>query len=337
MDQSELPVRLTDRTLAEPPRQLLLVQLSPFKSVVQTLPAISDIAARWPDAAIDWAVDSRFADVPRLHPSIRRVIPLPVAGEPLRLLSRLRVLRGPLRELREQRYDLIWDCQGVVNSAVVCRLARGALRVGYRAEDCVGAPMAARAYGIHFARPRGLHGTGVRRVFAHAAFDTDTSCLPDYAIDRRFTHTPDGSPPAAFLAHGASSPENLWPEDRWKTLAQQLVALGLRVVLTWSHDTERARARRIAQALPAGSADILDRKSVMNLLDVIAESRLVVGVDTGFTHAAAALRRPVVALFVDGDASAFAPSSPERARTLGGNGQVPSADAVLTACRELLS
>ncbi|WP_449371335.1 lipopolysaccharide heptosyltransferase I [Thiomonas sp.] len=337
MTQGQFPLQWGQGTLPTAPRRLLLVQLSAMGDQVQTLPAVSDIAARWPDLEIDWAVDSRFADIPRLHPAVRHVFALPLkALQQQRRLAAWRELRAALRELRAQRYDLIWDPHSVLKSAIVCRLARGALRVGYRAQDCGGEPLAARAYHLHYARPVGLHGTQGRRVFARDVLDTDLRRPVDYAIDQRYAHeSGTAENDTVFLAHGASKPEKLWPLDHWQALAARLVRSGLRLQLTWGNAAEQERAQRIVADLPAGSAQILDRLSLLDMLPIIAQSRMVIGVDTGFTHLAAALRRPVVGLFVSTGPELFTPTSSNLARTLGGDGVTPDIDAVWQAVEAL--
>ena len=339
MTRPSLPLRWGEHGLPAAPRSILLVQISAMGDQVQTLPAVSDIAARWPGVFIDWAVDARFADIPRLHPAVRRVFALPLKEVQRRpqSLAAWRSLLAVIRVLRAETYDLVWDPHSVLKSAIVARLARSPLHVGYRAQDCGGEPLAARAYGLRFTRPPGIHGTEGRRVFAQTVLDTDPSGPVDYAVDRHFPYRPDPvALPAVLLAHGASKPEKLWPLDHWQQLAARLAARGLRILLAWGNDAELERAKQIAQGLPAGSVQILGRRSLLDMLGVIAQCRLVVGVDTGFTHMAAALRRPVVGLFVSTGTELFTPASVELARTLGGNGITPSVDAAWDAACLLL-
>ncbi|SCC92346.1 putative Lipopolysaccharide heptosyltransferase I [Thiomonas sp. X19] len=339
MTRAQLPLRWGEASLPQAPRSLLLVQISAMGDQVQTLPAVSDIAARWPGIAIDWAVDARFADIPRLHPAVRRVFALPlkaVQNAPASAAAWRRLL-AQLRALRAQTYDLVWDPHSVLKSAIVARLAKSPLRVGYRAQDCGGEPLAALAYRLHFARPLSMHGTEGRRVFAQAVLDTDLARPIDYAIDQRFPYQHDpAAPPTVFLAHGASKPEKLWPLGHWQQLAARLVEQGLRLQVAWGNAAERERAQRIIEGLPTGAAQILDRRGLLDMLHIIAQCRLVIGVDTGFTHMAAALRRPVVGLFVSTGPELFTPTSPAIARALGGNSVTPSVDAAWNAAHELL-
>ncbi len=333
-----LPLHWGEAGLAAAPRRMLLVQLSAMGDQVQTLPAVSDIAARWPGIAIDWAVDARFADIPRLHPAVRQVFALPLkAVQQQRSLAKLRELHSVVRALRAEPYDLVWDPHSVLKSAIVSRLARSPLRVGYRAQDCGGEPLAARAYHLHFARPVGAHGTWGRRVFAQAVLDTDATRPTRYRISERLD-IPAASQTHILFAHGVSRPHREWAEDQWIELGRLLIGHGQRIKLTWGNDRERERALRIQSALPNESVVISSPPpNLAALLRYIGESRIVVGVDTGFTHFAAALRRPQLGIF-------SAKTGPEvllaedsiLVRTVGGNGYDPNTAEAMEAISQLL-
>lgn len=333
-----LPLRWGEAGLPAAPGRILLVQISAMGDQVQTLPAVSDIAARWPGIAIDWAVDARFADIPRLHPAVRHVFALPLkAMQQQRSFAVLGELRAVVRAIRAERYDLIWDPHSVLKSAIVSLLARGKLRVGYRAQDCGGEPLAAHAYHLHFTRPAGVHGTWGRRVFAQAVLDTDLLGPTRYRLSERI-EIAAGSQTHILFAHGVSRPHREWAEDLWIELGRLLIGHGQRIKLTWGNERERERALRIMSALPEAAVTVSPPPpNLASLLRYIAESRLVVGVDTGFTHFAAALRRPQLGIF-------SAKTGPEvlltedRAlvRSIGGNGHDPSVTEAWNAIAQLL-
>lgn len=338
MKPGALPLRWGSDGLPATPRSILLVQISALGDQVQTLPAVSDIVARWPGIALDWAVDTRFAEIPRLHPAVRHVYPLP-----LKALQRTprdpalwRDLLGQLRALRRNRYDLAWDPHGALKSAAVTRLARAALRVGYRAADTGGEPLAARAYDLHYARPPGIHGTEGRRRFAAQVLQTDPERPIDYAIRAAFP-PPAAAAPYAVFAHGASKPEKLWPQDHWQALGAALIEQGLELVLPWGSDAEHDRAAVLVASWPAGRARLAPRGGITAIAALLAGAALVVGVDTGFSHLAAALRRPLVMLFNDTGPELFTPEDARISVTLGGDGVVADWPAALAAARAVLA
>ena len=79
------------------------------------------------------------------------------------------------------------------------------------------------------------------------------------------------------------------------------------------------------------------RQSLSALAGLLANAALAVGVDTGLTHLAAALRTPTIALFTETDpAGAGVALAGPHARDLGGRGDVPTLDEAQAAAGELL-
>ena len=137
--------------------RILLVKTSSLGDVVHNLPVASDLRARFPQARIDWVVEEAFADIPRLHPAVRKVIPVAVRRRRRALLSAATwgELRAYRAAVRAERYDLVLDTQGLVKSALLARQADGK-RAGYAAE-AVREPLAARFYDATYAIPKNLH------------------------------------------------------------------------------------------------------------------------------------------------------------------------------------
>ena len=57
---------------------ILLVKTSSLGDVVHNLPVVTDIARKLPGSTVDWVVEEGFADIPRLHPSVRTVVAVAV-------------------------------------------------------------------------------------------------------------------------------------------------------------------------------------------------------------------------------------------------------------------
>src|ERR1043165_341551 len=116
--------------------RVLIVRLSAMGDLVQTLPAITDAKRVRPDITFDWVVDESFADVPRMHPGVERVIPSAFKriGRSWGKAFASGEAQAFLKELRRHRYDLIVDVQGEFKSALTGMLARGS-RAGYVGSD----------------------------------------------------------------------------------------------------------------------------------------------------------------------------------------------------------
>ena len=94
--------------------------------------------------------------------------------------------------------------------------------------------------------------------------------------------------------------------DHWVALAQSLKIRNLRLVLPWGNSNERIRSRSIAASLH--DADVPERQPLDAMARMIAGASLVVGVDTGLLHLAAALGVPLAAIFVGSEPDLTGPS-----------------------------
>lgn len=315
-------------------QSILLVKTSSLGDVVHNLPVASDLRARFPEARIDWVVEEGFAAIPRLHPAVRRVIPVAVRRWRSALLSGAtwREMAAFKRELRQQEYDLVLDTQGLVKSALIARLARGR-RAGYAAE-AAREPLAARFYDATFAIPKNLHAVERNRWLAAAAQDGEPNLPLDYGIRAEPLAAPWlPAKPYCVLLTATSRADKLWPEDDWLRLAAFLNAHGLACVLPGGSDAERARAGRLAaQMADAVAAPPLALDAMAQLL---AGAQLVVGVDTGLSHLAAALGRPTLAIFCGSSPELTGVHAGAKAINLGKAGACPSAEEAIAAVENL--
>lgn len=315
-------------------RSILLVKTSSLGDVIHNLPIVSDLRHIWPEVAIDWVVEETFVDIPRLHSGIRTVLPVSIRRwrKNLGRHATWAELRDFTRQLRMPCYDLVLDTQGLVKSALITRLGRG-LRCGY-AREAARERHAAWFYDCCYAIPTNAHAVERNRWLAAAACGYTAELPLRYGI-----HAPVANPsqpsPYCVLLTATSRADKLWPDAHWQALGQQLAAQGLQCVLPAGSHTERERATRIAVAIP--DAVVAPPSSLTELAGLIGYATGVVGVDTGLTHLAAALDRPVVALYVATDPGMTGVYAGPLAVNLGGKGQTPTPAAVLNCFNGLLA
>jgi heptosyltransferase-1 len=120
----------------------------------------------------------------------------------------------------------------------------------------------------------------------------------------------------------------------WCELGQALGERGLTPVLPAGNAIERQRAERIAAAVTA--AVLPPPLSLPQVAAVIARASLTIGVDTGLAHLAAALRVPVIALYIATDPALTGVHGSGIVRNLGGAGASPSVSEVLTVTEQIL-
>lgn len=310
-------------------REILIVKTSSMGDVIQYLPAVTDLHACVPDLAVDWVVEAPFAPLARLHPGVRRVIPVALRNWRKRLWS-----PGTWREfgafrhaLKSARYERVIDAQGLLKSALLARMA-GAPVAGYM-PDSAREPVATRFYADKYRVSWQMHAVERNRRLTAAIFDYRLDLPLDYGIHAPAPVADAWRPaePYAVLLTATSRDEKLWPEPNWIELGRALSRRGLHCVLPAGNDAERARASRIVADLP--HASLAPPMPLDALATLLERAQCVVGVDTGLSHLAAALKVPVVALYVATEPGANGVAGGRSAVNLGGKGQCPGVAQVL--------
>jgi heptosyltransferase-1 len=319
--------------------RVLLVKTSSLGDVVHNLPVVSDLVRHFPEVAVDWVVEEGFADIPRLHPAVRRVIPVAVRRwrQQLLQLDTWRQMRGFRQQLRCTPYDLVLDSQGLIKSAMIAgqaALAPNGAICGYSA-DSAREPLAAHFYDRTFQVAKDLHAVLRNRRLAASAFGIGLAPALDYGIAATpsvATWLPQGD--YAVLLTATSRADKEWSEPDWLALGSALIATGLRCVLPAGNPTEQQRAARLTSSL--GRAVAAPPMSLAELAGLLSGAALVVGVDTGLVHLAAALNRPTLALFCGSEPQLTGVYAGEQAINLGRRGAPASAHEAVNAALRLL-
>ena len=288
--------------------RLLIVKTSSMGDVVHATPVVADICRQHPGAEIDWLVEAPFAAIPQLHPGVRRVWPMAWRKWRGQLLQAAtwRTMRTLRDDLRDQRYELVLDLQGLLKSALWARQAAAPV-VGYD-RDSLREPLAARFYQRTAAVPRHLHA--VQRCRRLAAAHLDAAAVAFTARAPRGAY--------AVLIPNASRPEKSWPERHWVAVGRRFVELGWTPLVLWGRPEEQTLAERIAASC---EGDVPPFLKVGEMAAVLAGARHVVGLDTGFSHLAAALGRPTLGIYCDHEPGLAGITGPGRVASIGGKGQ----------------
>lgn len=315
----------------------MLVKTSSLGDVVHNLPMVSDIHALFPDAEIDWVVEESFAAIPALHPGVSAVLPVALRRWRKTPFARRThdEIRACIHGLQEKTYDIVLDSQGLLKSALIARLTRGS-RAGLDRKSAR-EPLAALFYDYAVSVEKNRHAVERNRLLAGKVLGYVPETPVDYGItapDAALPWLPDA--PCVVLLHATSRDDKLWPESRWEVLGAHFNAQGVRCVLPWGNDAERARSLRLAERI--AHSIVTPRLTLNDAAALLARARVVVGVDTGLAHLAAALNVPVVALYCATEPGLTGVhTSNARAINLGGVGNPPTVAEVINAAEQAQS
>ncbi|MBI3418218.1 MAG: lipopolysaccharide heptosyltransferase II [Verrucomicrobia bacterium] len=278
--------------------KILILKPSSLGDVIQALPVLRLLKAHFPASEIHWWIASNLVPLLADDPDL--------AG--LFLFERQRwqspwhwheMLRS-VREMRAQCFDWVIDLQGLARSGAFAWLANGGLTIGI--ED----PRegAAGFYDVCVRRPSpGTHAVdwylevlSAFKVPRHWNFEWLASA-PKILEQVRQKWQTNGSR-WIVLNPGARWANKRWPTQHFAAITNRLAATNADVrfaILGTEADTPAAA--EISLAAPARCLNLAGQTSLLEMLAWIQLSDLVIANDTGPMHAAAAMRKPLVAVF----------------------------------------
>jgi heptosyltransferase I len=275
----------------------LIVRLGALGDVVHAIPFAAALRHEFPHARIDWMVEPRYSAVLDLVNGLDRRI----AVDPrwfMRGAERSRLMRT-LGELRRVQYDVAFDLQGLLKSAVLARAVRPRRVVGFPRRH-LREPLARLFY---TAAPD--PGAATHVIYKNLAL------LAAVGAQERRVQFPLSIPRSEtvesvqqrFAPHGfvLINPGAAWPNKRWPAACFGAVAAsirqtyGLQSLVLWGPG-EKDLAHQVADAA-AGAADVSPPTSVAEIAGIARAARLMISGDTGPMHIAAAVGTPLVTLF----------------------------------------
>ncbi|MDE2179232.1 MAG: glycosyltransferase family 9 protein [candidate division NC10 bacterium] len=310
----------------EQAQRILIIKPSSLGDVVNALPFLSSLRRRYPDRYIAWLVEEEAAELLLGHPLLDRVI---VSGRrrwrrevrmPFRGSATLREIAALIAELRQGRYDLVVDLQGLLKSALMVICAGARFRVGL-----AGAREGSERALTHVVPlpPGPLHA--VDRYLEVARFLGADSLLKTFVFPSR---PDDGARAEALLAEAGVKPDSLvialnpqarwttklWGEERFARLGEMLARQHGARILVIGSSSDLPLARRLANGMDPAPFVAAGRTDLKVLIALLKRIDLLVTVDSGPMHLAAALGTPLIAL--------FGPTDPRLIGPYGGDGVV---------------
>lgn len=285
------------------PFRVLVVKLSSLGDVIHTLPVVHDLHQYRDDMVVDWVVEPAFADLVAQCQGVRKVVPCNLrqwVRRPFSGQTRAQ-WKAFVADLRSERYDAVFDLQGLNKSAMVMAMAKLTIP-GQRIA------MANKTEGSSYERLTRLAADVAIRLEPHVHAVTRGRLLcaksQNYEVPAQLNFgLPKAMATPAFantvmLLQGSSRANKAWPQSHWVALIQRLAHQGVRSVLVHGSDQEQAQCEAIVAAVGnTATPEILPRMRLQPLMHVMAQCQGVIGLDSGLSHLAVALELPHVQLY----------------------------------------
>lgn len=273
------------------PLRVLLVKMSSLGDLIHVFPAITELITQYPTLTIDWVVEEAFAAVPAWHPAVKQIIPIALRRWRKNIWQSRYEIKAFLKQLRQTRYDVIIDAQGLIKSAVVAKLAQGKSIHGF---DVATLRESVARFAYHKTHPTPqIHVVNqYKALFAQAMGYVQNDCI-QYAVNLPIKHYVQQ--PYIFCFHGTTWDTKHWPVAYWQTFIEAMKTTGYKLIFPWGSAIERERALSLQAAHT--HVEVLPKQSLTDLVQFIRGAVACLSVDTGLGHIAAACDVPTVFLF----------------------------------------
>jgi heptosyltransferase-2 len=292
--------------------RILIVAPNWIGDVLLAQPLFARLHAKLPGLALDAVAPEWSAPVLRRMPEIDAVIDTTLVHGALQLGARWRLARA----LRTRRYDQAIVLPNSWKSALAPYLAGIPRRVGFVGESRYGLlnvlhrldeqalPLMAERYAQLAEHP----GEAVHRPLALPRLELDEANLAITIARLGLDHS---RPVAAFCVGAEYGPAKRWPARHFAALARSLAARGRKVWLIGS-PAERAIGEEVARLADGAAFNLCGRTDLAAAIDLLSIAEVVVTNDSGLMHIAAALGRPLVALYGSSSPAHTPPLAPAR-------------------------
>jgi heptosyltransferase-1 len=278
--------------------RILVVRLSAMGDVIQALPAVASLKHSFPHSSLSWAIRPKWAPLLEGNPFVDRVIEVERSASGT---------LSALRELRRERFDVVVDFQGLLQSALIAASVHGDRKVGLHRSQA--RERAAALFYSTAVLTRAAHRVDRNLELAAAAGASNLLSLFPLPEGKPEGNLPEGKFVLASPLAGWVSKQ--WPLEYFSELTRRL---DMPLVVNGAPESAEMLARvEGAQVHLSGMA---------GLIDATRRAHAVIGVDSGPLHLAAGLSKPGIAI--------YGPTDPALTGPYGGSIQVLRSPGVLT-------
>ncbi|MBV9217249.1 MAG: lipopolysaccharide heptosyltransferase I, partial [Acidobacteria bacterium] len=285
--------------------RLLIVKLSAIGDIIHTLPALAAVRRALPDAEITWVVEERSAEILRGNPLVDRLVEVDTrsmrGGKVIEEI--LLDLGAQVKKVREFKYDVAIDFQGLIKSAAITRLSGAKKRWGF-SRSSMREP-AGRVFLTNSVDVAGdVHIIRKNLELAAGALNID---VPNSGFEFPIATSESERAAARWIAQDAGGRfavlnpaggwvTKLWHAEKYGQLADLLwERQGLAsIVATGPNELE------LADRAAAGSRTgrlTLAQPTLKAFFELARLAEVYIGGDTGPTHLAIAAGAPIVGIF----------------------------------------
>ncbi len=274
--------------------KILIIRMSAIGDIIHTLPVLTTLRENYPDAEIHWLVDKKMAKVLEFETRIDKLIQVELKGK-LPVIQKIRNLHELINNLKSEKYDHVFDFQGLIKSAMISFFTSSVARTGFSDTKEYTTPF----YTEKFPR-QGKH-----------VVEMNLSLIKQYFKDIIISRDSNLS----VSENSLKKAEDFYSEDKnlkilinvgggWETKKYPIEQLGKAIKIaeeklenTSFYILHGPGEEKDAEYIENITGKIVPDKNLDEMFAFIKHSDLFISADTGPLHGAAAMKIPCIGLF----------------------------------------
>jgi heptosyltransferase-2 len=280
------------------PRKILVVHTAFIGDVILSLPLVQTLRRSFPSCTLAFLAVPKSAPVLRNHPGITEIIEYDKRGADRGISGFVRMVRA----LRERRFDTAIIPHRSLRSALLARMSRIPVRIGF-----------VTSTGRMFLTQRVPYGKDEHEITRNLSLlepmnvRPDSEELPRLYPARDDVQRVDGLLGTISVNHdhrmligiapGSVWATKRWPEDRFVRLCEGLIREGAGVLLIGGAE-DRPLCERIVTAIGSAMArNLAGELTLLQSAEAIGRCHVLVSNDSAPLHMGGAVGTPTVAIF----------------------------------------
>lgn len=273
-------------------QRILIIKPTALGDVAQACLIVPQIKELWPNAHLSWIVDSAYRPILDLCPEVDEIIEFP--RKKWRTRWPIYEIAEWSRKLREAKFDIALDLQGLARSGWMTWATRAKRRIGLAS---------AREF-AWLSYTEKVKDSAVHAVdrYRQAVSQLIGQALKENTYSKLQAPQPSTLIPYPYESYIVLHPYSMWATKLWPWERYEKLAYALpnkKFVMIGSGPFFPVTAPNIL--------DLRDKTPLSELLSILAHAESVVSTDSGPAHLAAAFGKKVVSIFGATDPSRTAP------------------------------
>lgn len=294
--------------------KILIVKPSSFGDIIQANPMLQAVKTKWKDCLVDWLVFTQWKQVVELFPNIHNIKCWDRKGG-------IKAFFKALKECNKENYDLVIDLQGLLRTAIFCRLLKSKQKIGVSGMKELSWLFLKEPY------KRDKNENAVMRNLNSLSYITKEKYVPcfDIKTDKSLNNILQeygiikDDKIVAFVPFSRGKTKT-WDTNNYIVLAEEIKKSNRNIkiiVLGSKQDYGKIKSENIV--------DLCGKTDIKKLAQILSICEFAVGADTGAMHLANAIGIKNLFIFGGSDIKETAP--------YGNNAKVITANLSCSPCR----